>query len=68
MENMENKIYIDGIEYEYVNNILYKGKTYVAYMDEDKIYISEYSIHDGNVIFSDITDELFDEVKEVMVL
>ena len=65
---MENKIYIDGIEYEYVNNIIYKGKNYVAYMDNDTIYISEYKMVDGEVVFYDITDELFDEVKGVMVL
>ena len=65
---MQKEININGKTYEYVNNIIYKGKAYVAYMDDDNVYISEYVINDDKIIFKDISKDIFDKIKDVMVL
>lgn len=65
---MQREININGKTYEYVNNIIYKGKTYVAYMDSDNVYISEYIMQGEKIIFKDVPKEVFEKIKEVMVL
>lgn len=55
-------------QYEYVDSILYEGKTYVALSDRDAITICEYSLKQDQVILNAIDDALFLKVKEAMHL
>ena len=61
-------IVIDEISYNYINSIHLNDKDYVAYSDDDNIYISEYVIENDEVNFKEIDDETFNEVKEAMSL
>ncbi len=61
-------ITIDQKQYEYIDSILYEGKTYVALSDVDDITICEYTIKQDQVILHAIDDTLFSSVKEAMHL
>ena len=65
---MNREIYIDNEKYEYVNDITYNGKKYLAYEDTKNIYISEYVISDNKIEIKDISDEELLQVKEAMGL
>ena len=62
------EIIIGNKTYEFVNSINYNGKDYVAYQDNDNIYISEFVINDNNVDFKDIDEDTLKEVKEALSL
>lgn len=64
---MDNKIEIAGKTYEYINNIKYDNKMYIAYMDNDIVYISEYILDGDKLIIKDIDDATFNKVKEVIL-
>lgn len=53
-------------EFTYVDSINYKGKNYVAYMDEENLYISEYTIEGEELILDDISDELYETLLKEM--
>ncbi len=61
-------IIIDNKKYEFVNSIHLNGKNYVAYTDNNNIYISEFVIEEDKVNFIEIDDKTFEEVKEAMSL
>ena len=65
---MNREIYIDNEKYEYVDDVTYKGKKYIAYTDNKYIYISEYTIREGKVTIKEVSDEELSQVKEVMGL
>ena len=54
--------------YEFVNSIHYNGKNYVAFQDDNTVYISEFIINEDNISFTPIDDTTFDEVKKAMAL
>ncbi len=62
------KITIGEKQFEYMDSILYEGKTYVAFCDEECITICEYVIEDSNVKIIPIDDVLFSKVKGAMQL
>lgn len=62
------EIKIGDKSYEFVNSITYNGKNYVAYQDNEQIYISEFIINEENISFSPIDDQTFEEVKKAMAL
>ena len=62
------EIKIGDKSYEFVNSIHYNGKNYVAYQDENAVYISEFIINENNISFIEIDDTTFEEVKKAMAL
>ncbi len=62
------EINIDNKNYEFVNSINLNGKNYVAYQDNDNIYISEFIIQDDKVDFKEIDEKTFNEVKKALSL
>jgi hypothetical protein len=62
------EIKIGDKSYEFVNSITYNGKNYVAYQDDEKIYISEFIINEDKVSFQEIDEQTFEEVKKAMAL
>ena len=65
----ELEIKIRNKTYEYVKCIADKGKGYIAYSDQEKIYISEYKILENQEIkLLPINNKLFRKIKRVMEL
>ncbi len=54
-------ININNQEYTYIDKISLNNKNYVAYMDKDNVYVSEYEIN-NNIIFKDVDDTTFNQV------
>lgn len=61
-------IVIDGIKYTYVKSMKMFGKNYIAYSDNDSIYISEYEVVGNSISVKEIPDSDFIKVKESMGL
>ena len=61
-------IMIDNNKYEYIDSIKLDNKCYVAYQDNDTIYISEYVVENNQVNFLEIDENTFNKVKEAMSL
>lgn len=59
---------IDDKEYEYIDSIVYEGKSYVALGDTNCITICEYVLEDDKVKLILLEDALFLKVKEAMQL
>ena len=57
-------IIIDGVTYDFIANTTLNGKDYVVFEDQDSIYVCEYLIKDGEVLFVTIEDELENKVLE----
>lgn len=55
-------------KFSYVDSIKYNGKNYVAYMDDENLYISEYTIENNELILDDISDELYATLLKEMKL
>ena len=65
----ELEIKIGDKTYEYVKSIAYEGKGYIAYSDEEQIYISEYKILENQEIkLLPINNKLFRKIKREMEL
>ena len=60
-------IIIDNKKYEYVNDIVYNNKNYVAFKDDNYLYIKEFTF-DNELIFLDINDSLYDTLRKMMNL
>lgn len=61
-------IVIDNKKYTYVDAIILDNKNYVAYMDKECIYVSEYKVIDGEMIFDDVSDAIYKRVISEMKL
>jgi len=59
-------INIDGKEFEYITSKKINKKNYVAYADNDNIYIAEFIIKDGNMKLMPIEEEIVNEIKEAL--
>lgn len=55
-------IKIDNKKFSYIDSIKIDNKNYVAFSDDDNIYVSEYKIIDGDIIFDDVDDLTYDKV------
>lgn len=55
-------IKIDNKNFNYIDSIKINEKNYVAFSDDDNIYVSEYKIIDGDIIFDDVDDLTYDKV------
>ncbi len=60
-------IIIDNKKYEYVNDIIYNNKNYIAFKDDNYLYIKEFTF-DNELIFLDINDSLYDTLRKMMNL
>ncbi len=58
----------DNKKYTYIDTIQYNDKNYVAYMDDDNVYISEYTMDKDGFILDDISDELYEILIREMKL
>ena len=61
-------ITFDNKNFTYIDSITIDNKNYVAYMDEDNVYISEYIIEKGDITFLDVTDATYDIVLKELNL
>lgn len=60
-------IIIDNKEYEYITDVTYNNKNYVAFKDEKYIYIKEFIFNNELKLF-DIDDILYEKLKGMMNL
>ena len=60
-------IIMDNKKYEYVNDIIYNNKNYIAFKDDNYLYIKEFTF-DNELIFLDINDSLYDTLRKMMNL
>lgn len=60
-------IIIDNKEYEYITDVTYNNKNYVAFKDEKYIYIKEFIFNNELELF-DIDDILYEKLKGMMNL
>lgn len=58
-------IIIDNKHYSYVGDTKYNNKNYIAFSDENYIYIKEFCFDNG-FIFYDIDDELYNIIRKKM--
>ncbi len=61
-------IKIDEEHFSYLDSIVLNDKNYVAYMGNDSIFVSEYTIDNGQIIFKDIDDEQYEKVIKELSL
>lgn len=61
-------IIIDNKKYEYVTQIEYNHKKYVAYQDNENVYISEYYFDNDNLILLGVDDNLVEILQKEMKL
>ena len=61
-------INIDDKKYSFVDSIHLNGKNYIAYEDNDNIYIREYTIEEDELELLEVDDETLNVVKEAMGL
>lgn len=59
-------ITINNKKYEYINSVRIDDKSYIAYSDGINTYISEFHYDEDIIKVSDIDEETFSIVKEVM--
>lgn len=61
-------IKIDDKNYKFIDSINLNGKNYIAFEDDENVYIKEYSIEEDEVVFTPIDDNELNTVKEAMGL
>ena len=59
-------IVIDGKTYEYITSKKIDGVDYVAYADEQNIYIAKYKIIDNQISLEPVEEDKINLVKEAM--
>lgn len=52
-------IIIDNKKFAYIDSITINKRNYVAFMDEENVFVNEYKIIDGNITFNDIDDRTY---------
>lgn len=55
-------------KFTYIDSITLDGKNYVAYMDDDNVYISEYTLKNGDITFFDVSDAIYDHILKELNL
>lgn len=59
----------DNKKFNYIDSISIDKHNYVAYMDDDNIFVSEYKIVNDDIIFDDVDDITYEKVlKELDLL
>lgn len=61
-------ITFNNMKFTYIDSITINSKNYVAYMDDDNVYISEYVMENGDITFFDVTDTIYDMVLKELNL
>jgi len=57
------EINIDGKKYEYITSKNIDGVNYLAYADEDNIYVAKYSIVGKQIKLTPISEETLQKIK-----
>lgn len=60
-------IEINNQKYTYLDCINLENKEYVAYMDQENVYVSE-CIKKEELLFQDVSDEIYKKVIEALQL
>lgn len=61
-------IILDNKKFSYIDSITLGKHNYVAFMDDDNIFVSEYIIDNGDIIFDDVDDLTYDKVLKELNL
>lgn len=61
-------IILDNKKFSYIDSITIDKHNYVAFMDDDNIFVSEYTIDNGDIIFDDVDDLTYDKVLKELNL
>lgn len=61
-------ISFDSKKFTYVDSITLDGKNYVAYMDDENVYISEYTLDNGDITFYDVDDDTYNRIIKDLAL
>lgn len=64
----ELEIVVDGKKYQYLKSVVYEGKTYVAFTDEETVFINEYTLTNNKINLNEVEDSIFEKVKKEMGL
>lgn len=65
---MDKEIKIDNKSYNLIDSVCIDNKNYMAYEDEEKIYISEYIVENNQIKLLTITEKELERVKMEMNL
>ena len=65
---MNKEIKIDNRSYNLIDSVCIDNKNYMAYEDEEKIYISQYIVDNNQIKLLTITEEELERVKMEMNL
>ncbi len=60
-------IIINNKKFKYINSLKIDDKSFIAYSDEENIYISSFYYENGIMIVEEIDQETLLEVKEILV-
>ncbi len=60
-------IIINNKKFKYINSLKIDDKSFIAYSDEENIYISSFHYENGIMIVEEIDQETLLEVKEILV-
>ncbi len=55
-------------KFTYIDSITYDEKNYVAYMDDDNVYVSEYILKNEDIIFFDVSDATYNHILKELNL
>lgn len=66
METFE--INIDGKKFEYITSKEVDGINYVAYADDENIYIAKYSVIGNQIKLTPISEDILPKIKEELGL
>jgi hypothetical protein len=65
---MDKEIKIDNKSYNLIDSVCIDNKNYMAYEDEEKIYISQYIVENNQIKLLTITEKELERVKMEMNL
>ena len=65
---MDKEIKIDNKNYNLIDSVCIDNKNYMAYEDEEKIYISQYIVENNQIKLLTITEKELERVKMEMNL
>ncbi len=60
-------IIINNKKFKYINSLKIDDKSFIAYSDEENIYISSFYYENGIMIVEEIDQETLLEIKEILV-
>lgn len=55
-------IIIDNKKFIYIDSITINKRNYVAFMNDENVFVNEYKITDRNITFNDIDEQTYEMV------